>query len=278
MNAFHVIWTKPAIENGQRFYFTPTHLLTMVVSALCWRLYNGKIQLFTDTAGLRFIKQQQLEWVWSEPINTTILNAAPTSIHAPSYWAAGKILVMAQMDSPAAWLDTDLIIVRKIHVDNFAVTALHAEMPDPEVYPSPQMLPTPTGYRLPEWFNEQVAASNTAFLAITNDALRTEYCREAIRFMQHNPSPEGYGHLKQMVFAEQRLLSVCAHHHQSNVNYLLTEPFCRENDSCIHLWGFKNEMAANSDAAQWYTHGLIHHFCFLSEKFPEFGRFIQQFI
>lgn len=278
MDAFHVIWTKPGLKPGCSYDQPGAQLLTMVVSALCWRYFNGKIRLYTDAEGLQFINRHHLGWVWSEPANTTLLNNIPHSIHAETYWAGAKIYVLWQSKAPATWLDTDLIITRKLHISNYPVTALHPETLDPSVYPDPESIPTASGYTLPRWFNNTVSPSNTAFLSVTNEALRYEYCNQAIRFMQNNPAPSDYGNLRQMVFAEQRMLAACAYNNQKTVNYLLREPFSTENDSCIHLWGYKNELIHNPDATQWYIHRLIHRFQFLTESFPEFRDFLKQFI
>lgn len=278
MDAFHAIWTKPGAKPGCSFDIPDAQLLTMVVSALCWRYYNGNIRLYTDTEGLQFINNHHLSWVWSEPANTTLLDNIPHSIHAQTYWAGAKIVVMSQLNAPAAWLDTDLIITRKLHIEKYPVTALHSEALDPAIYPGPESIPTAATYRLPVWFNNTASPSNTAFLAIMDEPLRKEYCEQAIRFMHNNPSPPDYGNLRQMVFAEQRMLSACAHYKLTTINYLLKEPFSVENDSTIHLWGFKSELSNNPDAVQWYIHKLIYRFRFLTEPFPEFGRFIRQFI
>lgn len=278
MDAFHAIWTKPGANHKPGFSIPDAQLLTMVVSALSWRYYNGKIRLYTDAGAQDFLHQQGLEWVWSEPVNTTLLDNIPHSVHPETYWAAAKLFVMGQLQAPAAWLDTDLIITRELQTDSYPVTALHPEGLDPAVYPPPETLPMAKDYCLPDWFNNKVQASNTAFLAITDETMRELYCNQAFRFMQNNPAPENYGNLRQMVFAEQRMLAACAHRRGIVINYLLEEPFSSDNNSSIHLWGFKRELANNPDAVQWYIHKLIYHFRFLTEPYPEFGHFLQRFI
>ena len=63
--------------------------------------------------------------------------------------------------------------------------------------------------------------------------------------------------VSQMVFAEQRLLSICADYRGLSVNHLLPDPFLCSNETVIHLWGFKRMLRENANLQAVYCQQLI---------------------
>ena len=63
--------------------------------------------------------------------------------------------------------------------------------------------------------------------------------------------------VSQMVFAEQRLLSICADYKKIPVQYLLPDPFSNTNETVVHLWGFKGMLRQNENLQAVYCKQLI---------------------
>jgi len=225
---------------------TDAEILTMVISALLWQKYNGSIKLYTDNRGYEFIKEHDLLSLWDGGIDTKVLEDNSYPIDPQIFWAAGKLIALEAQTAPCVMLDTDLIITRPINeiLESSAIIALHPEVINPEVYLKPSLLKQPKGYKFPDYYNWEVQPSNTAFLYIKDELFKTYYLNESKKFMFKNTEkPQEL--ISQMVFAEQRLLSICADHMKSPINYLLTNPFSISNNNVIHLWGLKKILREN---------------------------------
>jgi len=275
--AFHVIWTKPFTATGRDFSMNDAEILTMVISALMWQKYNGTIKLYTDKTGYEFIKKHDLPGLWDGGIDTEVLESNNYPINPEIFWAAGKLMALEANSGACVILDTDLIVTRPINdiLESSAIAALHPEALNPEVYLNPSLLKFPTGFKFPDFYNWDVLPSNTAFLYIKDDSFKNFYLSESKRFMFHNAEkPEEL--VSQMVFAEQRLLSICADYMKIPVNHLLTEPFSPLNDSLIHLWGFKSLLRQNSKIQTIYMKQLLKSFGEELSASPHFQKYMKK--
>jgi hypothetical protein len=259
--AFHVLWTKPVTINGKYFSMNDAEILTMAVSALIWRKHNGSIKLYTDNAGYAFIRSMELSALWDGGIDTELLENNDYPIDPEIFWAAGKLIALEAQACPCVMLDTDLIVTQPIQqlLEPTTITALHSEALNPEVYLQPSLLKKPSGFNFPKDYNWNVLPSNTAFLYINNDSFKNFYLNESKRFMFQNiEKPTEM--VSQMVFAEQRLLSICADRQHLPISHLLADPFSLSNSSVIHLWGFKNLLRQNKNVQAIYSKQLIEKF------------------
>lgn len=256
--AFHVLWTKPIAVSGNSFSMNDAEILTMVISTLMWQKYNGTIKLYTDNLGYEFIKAHDLLNLWNGGINTDVLENNDYPIDPEIFWAAGKLIALEAQAAPCVMLDTDLIVIRPIHelLEKSSIVALHTENLYPDVYLNPSLLKQPRNFKFPDYYNWKALASNTAFLYIRDESFKTFYLNESKQFMFHNTEkPKEF--VSQMVFAEQRLLSICADHHGLPINYLITDPFSLSNDTVIHLWGFKSLLRQNESVQAVYSRQLL---------------------
>jgi hypothetical protein len=277
--AFHVLWTKPVTTGGKRFSMNSAEILTMMVSALMWQKHNGSIKLYTDNRGLDFIRSLKLSAVWDGGIDTKLLENNDYPINPEIFWAAGKLIALEAQACPCVMLDTDLIVTQPIQhlLKSTAITALHSEALNPEVYLSPSLLKKPLGFDFQADYNWDVLPSNTAFLYINNESFKSFYLNESKRFMFRNMGKPSEM-VSQMVFAEQRLLSICADRQHLPITYLLSDPFSLSNSNVIHLWGFKNLLRQNENVQAIYSKQLIEKFGEELSAYSVFTTYIEKYI
>lgn len=237
MNAFHSIWSKPS-KNSQ---YSPQYfeILTAVLSALEWKKHNGRISMVCDSSVADFLYSNHLESAWDEIIIS--LDDIPDSINPKNYWAAGKLFALSLFDTPIVGIDTDFIVWKKLNF-KAPLYVIHKEELTPECYPD-----LPEFKKLAQGFDFSVKASNTAFFYINNSDFLKLYTDTAISFMK-NYSPNGIS-LPSMLFAEQRLFSMCAKKLDIEITELLplNDLFTEKNRTFTHLWGYKETLRKNPD-------------------------------
>lgn len=242
MDAIHVNWTKPyTIKHSETYEIEDFEILTTILSALKWREKNGSVKMITDSVGMEFYKKNGMTDIWDD-ISVT-LDDVPDTINPSVFWAAGKLFALKSQKAPITVIDTDFIVWEPILFDNLsAVTSVHFENLYPDIYPDKSYFKMKQGYEFGDW-NWQIRAMNTAFCVFKNQELLDLYTAEAIRFME-NTADEVDDNLRYMVFAEQRLLPMCAE--QINVYYTsfssLERLFTHGENYFTHTWGMKQQM------------------------------------
>ena len=210
MQAFHSNWTRPFfIRNPHMEYrIEPFELLTTALSALEWRRENGSIRMICDTPSKRYYESLGLCFLWDDGVYP-LLDTMPEDINATAFWAAGKLYALSAVPSPCVMLDTDFICWKSISnlLDGPYTAAIHREDIMPSIYPDQTAFAKTEGFPL-DSFDWTVQPFNTALAYFGNDEFRRYYTDTAIRFMRC--SPEADDTLTYMVFAEQRLLAMCA--------------------------------------------------------------------
>ena len=244
MNAIHINWTKPYRERFSLPYCVEDfELLTTVLSALKWREKNGSIKMITDSLGKEFYKNIGISHIWDGGIETYLDNI-PETINPGIFWAAGKLFALKEQTAPIAMIDTDFIVWEEILFDNLgAVTAIHSEPLYADVYPAKEYFNMTNGYAFDNGWDWGLDALNTAFCVFKDDNLLKYYTTEAVRFME-NTADDVEDTLKYMVFAEQRLLPMCAKkmglYYSSFSN--LDRLFTHGENYFTHTWGMKQQM------------------------------------
>ncbi len=248
LRAFHSNWTRPfKIRNPNAAYFIePFELLTTALSALMWRRENGPIRMICDSTAKDYYEECGLSFLWDEGVHS-ILDLIPGDINPMAFWAGGKLYSLAAMPSPCVMLDTDFIVWKPMeHVlSGLDAAAIHYEDISPDIYPGPEAFIRTKGFDLND-FDWTVPPLNTALSYFGNDSFRGYYVDTAIRFIRSSPDADDV--LTYMVFAEQRLLSMCAKKRNAKVCALsdLESLFNGEqNGYFTHIWGSKQQMRDN---------------------------------
>lgn len=245
LRAFHVNWTKPyAVRNpGQPYQVEPFELLTTALSALLWRRENGCIYMICDSVAQRYYDGLGLSFLWDGGI-LPLLDAMPAEINPMAFWAAGKLYALSAMRAPCVMIDTDFIVWKPLAplLAGLDAAAIHAEDIAPDIYPGPEKLGQAGNFPF-HAFDWTVQPMNTALAYFGTDAFRIFYTDIAIQFMRSAPNADDV--LTYMVFAEQRLLAMCAAKQHARIQTLsrLVALFDGTQDGYYtHIWGFKQQM------------------------------------
>lgn len=265
MQAIHVNSTAPffAKRKDGAYSIDKFDLYNAVLSALLWKKHNGSISYVTDKTGAAYIKSLGIEGVWDELL--PIIDDKQEGINPYMFWAAGKLLALRDIPAPVAMVDTDFIVWEKLTFGD-SIIAAHREDIREGVYPPKEYFrfkkrPDIDGL---DW---SVLPLNTAFLYLPDESFKQYYVNRAISFMKQAADCGDY--LCYMVFAEQRLLAMCAKELDMPVETLLDkdELFFRQN-SFTHLWGAKQALRQDL--------GAMSDFCSrarnrIMEDFPDYA-------
>ena len=243
MQAFVSNWTRPYAVRcpGRPYQMTDFDLLTTVLSALVWRRENGSIRMITDDTGAQYYRSLGLTDLWDGGI-FTYLNDIPSAIDPCTFWAAGKLYALAATPAPCVMLDTDFIVWHSLSEHwHRPLAVIHREALNPAIYPAPSAFVLAPSYHFPTNWNWHEPACNTALTYFGNDTLRKTYVEQAMDFMQAARGRDG---LIYMVFAEQRLLAMCAQACGVPIHAFSTEQdlFQGNQRDFTHIWGFKQAM------------------------------------
>ena len=240
IKGIHILSTVPSSSfSGANFSPDSLEVASIVLSALLWKKYNGTIRLYTDTSGASFFERNQLLDLWDGGVDLTIIESMPTNINQHVFWAAAKIFALKDAKAPVAMIDNDLFIWKELpeSVINSRLSVLHPEDLW-DCYVSKEKLSIPLGYSFNEAWDWEVKPFNTAFAFFSDEHFKNDYAFEAIRFMTNNPGTNEVPS-SQMVFAEQRILAMCAKAQNVPVCFLAEDPFELSNKLFTHIWGAK---------------------------------------
>lgn len=243
MRAFHSTWTRPySARFSQKAYQTePFELLTTALCALLWRRENGSIAMICDEVAARYYTSLGFDFLWDDGVHA-LLTDIPNDINPLAFWAGGKLYALSAMPAPCVMLDTDFLVWSslKSRLDDCAAAAIHEEDLSPDIYPPASALHKADGFDLTQ-LDWTVKPLNTALLYLRDDAFRRFYTDTAISFMRS--APEADNALTYMVFAEQRLLSMCARQQNVEVRALQRLPELFGGQALFsHVWGAKQQM------------------------------------
>lgn len=242
MKAIHINWTKPFTNKTHMPYAAEDFdILTTIISALKWREINGEITLVTDSEGARFYESAKMSNIWDN-IDVCLDDI---KVNADVFWAAGKLFALKKQKSPVAMIDTDFIMWDKVNEKELKdVNVIHFEELAPHIYPPFDYFKN-TDFKFDKDFDKTVKACNTAFCVFNDSELLKYYTDMAIDFMEK--TTERDDRLCYMVFAEQRLLPICAKKLGKSVKAFsdMSSLFSGKETRFTHTWGMKQQMRDN---------------------------------
>jgi len=281
MTYYHAFWTKPMLKPGvapdaQELFVWDFEALTWLLSALEIRRHS-EIRLITDSRGRAFVRKAGFDWVYNGGVSTE-LDAIPPSLDSQIFWAAGKLFAHRAMEPPCACIDPDAVLWRPLRLVH-PVMALHTEDRSWTWYKADESQFRRFGFDDARW-DWTVDPVNAAVVAFRGSGTKEFYTDTAIGFMERysreagereeaTPMPDALLN-DPMVFAEQRLLAMCAAQTGEAIGFL-TQAYlpgvcvCR-NPDCLHLWGSKTAYRMCHEARVALVKHLIQ---IISDRFPE---------
>ncbi len=228
-------------KSGGAYSAEDFEILTTILSALKWREKNGSIKMVTDSVGAEYYDRTGLSVIWDSVENSL----DDVDVNPSVFWAAGKLFALKNEKAPVAMIDTDFIVWETLDDSKMSdVNVIHFEDLYPDVYPQKEHFRL-KNYELDKDFDWSLKACNTAFCVIKNNDFLKYYTDCAIEFMRHADEENDF--LTYMVFAEQRLIAMCA----KKMNLSLSafsdlEKLFKNGENCFtHTWGMKQQMRDN---------------------------------
>lgn len=273
MKAIHILDTGPYFAKNpaaQNYTAEKFDIFCAVLSALSWRRCGGTIRLCTDAAGLDFINRVGLSRVWDEcGEDIYASDMQKLGIDPTMFWAASKLFMLQKTEAPVAVIDMDFIVWEMPRLSTRAgapIVCAHCEDITDYVYPPVSYFKMKPGYEFRSQFNYSALPCNTAFLYIADESFKHFYVASAIEFMRQAEKCDD--NLRYMVYAEQRMLAMCADYLAYPVRYLLDkDKLFFPQDKYTHLWGAKQAMREDA--------GELVRFCMkcrsrIVTDFPEY--------
>ncbi|NLH71458.1 MAG: hypothetical protein GX456_00215 [Verrucomicrobia bacterium] len=278
---YHSFWTKPLLRpdaqpDAQELFVWDFEALTWLLSVLEIRRHS-EIRLITDSRGAAFARKAGFDWAYNGGVSTD-LDRVPSNLDAQIFWAAGKLFAHQVMRPPCVCVDLDAVLWRPLQPAS-PVTVLHREDRNWPWYKADETQFKRFGFEQPCW-DWTVDPVNAAMVAFSDSRLKELYVETAIGFMERYSREAGgcvSGRAESdalssdpMVFAEQRLLPMCAAQLNESIG-LLTEAYLpgvciQRNPDCMHLWGSKVAYRVCRDARVAFVNHLI---AIINSRFPE---------
>ena len=272
MRAFHSTWTGPFFKSQKGdFYVEDFELLTTILSALKWQELNGDIKMITDDIGAAYYRHLGLEHLWNLGIEERLTNIDP-HLNPKVFWAAGKLYALAEEEAPCVMIDTDFIVWNRLEEElkKHSLAVIHKEELYPNVYPSKSYFHMSSEYEFFSNCNWEVRPCNTAFMYIGDEDLKQFYVSECKRFMK---AAQGEDPLTYMVFAEQRLLAMCAE--EKNIDIFafaeVNQLFDEGQQSFTHLWGHKRYLRSHTEERVVFCKRCMRR---IKQEYPEFYKVV----
>jgi len=258
-----------ALKNkGVPYGIDDFELLSTILSALMWRKTNGSLKLYTDNRGYEHYASLGLLDLWDGGIDTSVIESIPKTINQHIFWAAAKIFALQNEAVPIALLDTDLIIWENLapELASKAFAVLHREELMESIYIRGDFLKRREGYLFDSEWDWSVRPCNMAFSYFAHADFKKYYTDSAIDFMTGN-FEYAMELVSQMVFAEQRIVAMCAKKMGIPIHHFLEHPFQKDNNRFSHIWGGKDIARHNLQQRKMLCAALLRK---IREHFPAY--------
>lgn len=269
MDAFHSLWTKPSGKiNSEVYRMEDFEILTLILSAVTWRKYNGSIRMITDSVGLDYIFNNNLEGLYDLGVTKEL--DCIKGIDSFLFWAAGKIFALKSIKSPCVMLDTDFIVWQDIrqYLKNDVIAA-HEEGLYESVYPKIDVFKMDKEYIFSSKWDYSINPANTAFLYIPSQDFKNYYTGKSIEFMEncYNNKEFPVSSIVSMCFAEQRILPMCVAEKNLRIGYLLNKDKLNEQNLVTHIWGYKNILRKSKEETTRFCKKCVNR---IKVDYPEY--------
>jgi hypothetical protein len=198
--------------------------------------------MITDNIGAEYYQRLGIDHIWDLGVDAVLDDMIDDAILPLSFWAAGKIFALQSQNAPCAMIDTDFIVWKSIEkqLNGEKLAVIHREEITYEIYPEKSFFDMVEDYQFPVDWDWSVSPCNTAFLYIADNEFKNYYTGKSIEFMKNMRWSKNI--TTEMVFAEQRLLAMCAVSRNIPIKSLLDVNGLENQKIFTHVWGFKSEL------------------------------------
>lgn len=273
MDAFHSNWTKPFFINhpGEEYFVEDFDLLVTILSALKWREKNGSIKLYTDKLGGDYFNKLGIADIYDRGIDTSLDKVMPKKLDPCLFWASGKIYSLKMEQTSTVMLDMDFIvwdsILEETREKGLCVT--HREVLNGLIYPEFESFNDLYNYGYDSEWDWEINPCNTALVYFGNKELKEYYVDECINFMNadFDPPSDQRKRVILMVFAEQRMLAMCAGKMGIDITSFISNNMDMDKyKKYTHIWGYKRTLLGSSHLRREFCKSCIN---IILDDFPK---------
>lgn len=276
MLGIHTVWTGSDRRGTAKIHdMMQFEIVTMILSCLYWKRYQGKIKLYCDQPFYDYVNNLGLIDLWDEVDTTTLTEGLDDSINKDTFWAYCKMYVNSLQKEPFVSLDIDLFQDQPYDYTTHDVVYSHIETSDD----GKGGIPLHQVFYYPNYHNWDMFKSrfepfpnlhidekafNVAVLAINNLDVLEEWMAVANSFAKNNifdpqdvtthGSEKILGTIHSsslMTYIEQRLLAAVVNSNEYTSKSVLNLVYSgdkqtwlgdvslMDNPGITHLWGWK---------------------------------------
>jgi hypothetical protein len=256
-------------STGKGFKTFVSELYCMISQAILWKeLKNGPAYLYTDEESLEMIRSMGLLSVWDK-INTKVLSSS-SDIDSDVFWASCKHKVMQNLEAPFVICDLDFFSWFEINQPKYEYDFIGYHREDVEDNPCYSST-NPSKLMPDDNFNWNVNPINTAFILMSSNDLKEEYCKLSIDFMKaSSKTPDTDKDSRRMVFIEQWFLAslldareytnktlLNSIYHDGRWKKTYRDIFNSTSKKCFHIWHEKFEFEKNPELEKRHIEKII---------------------
>lgn len=256
---YHVLSTSPmlSVHSDVKYKMRDYALYTAMLSALLWKKHNGPIHMVTDRAGYDFLKGTELFSIYDKVL--PVLDERNSGISHERYWASSKVQALKMITAPCALIDMDMLVWEPLHLERYQLAGTHIEHINKKIYPPLTYFRYSPDYSFPAGWNSEAEPVNTSILYIADEEFKEYYAMQSVRFMQSEMETPDDG-VVCMVFAEQRILAMCAEEKGIAAHTFLDFDTLHEPQSLVtHLWAGKQLLHCEEEAEERYNHMCLEN-------------------
>lgn len=208
------------------------------LSALSWKKFHGRIELYCNESHLESLKKWGVDKLYDK-IDTELFANAPEEINRFHYWTFGKIFIPSMLEPPFVLVDTDLWITSELEFDFTKSLIAHHEEKFDKNYKG-RFYDDFTHF-LPEkyigYFDDTINPLNVALLFVNDKDLVNEWFKISTEVLKSNRKTK-LSNTQQIVFLEQRMLSMLAKKLDKNYSTFITQVYDSDNPDIMddNLW------------------------------------------
>lgn len=198
MLGIHTVYTSANRKDVHKIHdMMQFESITMILSALFWKKFQGRIKLYCDKYFYQYIQTLGVSDLWDE-IDTDTLSQLDSNVNHDTFWAYSKMYINSIQTEPFVSLDIDLFQTEDYDYSTHDVIFLHKEKTDSQLDLESNFNKVVTYPNYHKWdlfgkifskypkLNIDNEAANVAMLAINNPKIYKDFFEFIKKFIINN--------------------------------------------------------------------------------------------